>query len=290
MQVLEHHSNDEIEYPESDGKPMAETGPHADAMINLIETLRRFTEPAEDVYVGGNMMMYYEEGNLKKCLSPDVFVLCDTHTEPRNIYKMWEEGRAPHVVIEVTSKSTRSEDEVKKADLYLQLGVDEYFQYDPTADYIKNHLKARRNKNGRWVPILNYVGATMEEGGSTMKIAFESKILGVAFCINDEKELRLWSTEEYCLLHTGKENAERVIEQRHRILRAERELSYAQDETERQRADKLKERRLKNRQCQLKERERAEKEAALLLAKKEKERADAAMREIEKLKALLGKR
>ncbi len=53
----------EIEYPSSDGKPMAETPIHRKMMTDLIERLDAYFEEEPDVYVEGNMMMYYVEGN-----------------------------------------------------------------------------------------------------------------------------------------------------------------------------------------------------------------------------------
>ena len=51
-----------IYYPESDGKPMAETERHRDGMIGAIQTLSRHYIDASDVCVSGNLMMYHEEG------------------------------------------------------------------------------------------------------------------------------------------------------------------------------------------------------------------------------------
>ena len=47
-----------IEYPTSDGRPMAETERHIDVLINSITTLRYRYRHDANVYVGGNMLMY----------------------------------------------------------------------------------------------------------------------------------------------------------------------------------------------------------------------------------------
>ena len=140
----------EVYYPESDGKPMAETPIHRDEMMRLIQTLQDAFAARVDVYVSGNMMCYYEEGNPRLSVSPDVFVTTGTPKAPeRRVYKMWEEG-PPTVVIEVTSRSTRREDLVKKRGLYARLGVREYFLYDPLAEYLRPPLQGLRLEGGEY--------------------------------------------------------------------------------------------------------------------------------------------
>src|SRR5438874_3484377 len=123
----------EIEYPSSDGEPMAETPLHRDVMFDLIAMLKAHFAAEPDVYVSGNMMMYYVEGNADKWVSPDVFVTRDIPKLPeREIYQVWREGKGPDVVIEVTSRSTARVDQRRKFDLYRDvLKVREYILFDP---------------------------------------------------------------------------------------------------------------------------------------------------------------
>ena len=121
-----------IVYPESDGKPMAETEYHRDIMIDFIQMLKHYFRDANDVHVSGNLLMYYEEGNPRKSVSPDVFVAFGVSKKRRRTYKMWEEGHAPNFVLEVASPSTYRHDLTGKKDLYASvLGVREYYIYDP---------------------------------------------------------------------------------------------------------------------------------------------------------------
>src|SRR5277367_603781 len=94
----------EIDYPTSDGKPMAETDLHRKLMIEVIELLDGFFANRSDVYVSGNMLVFYEEGNPRKHRAPDVFVVWGVPKHERENFKIWEEGKAPGVVIEITSK------------------------------------------------------------------------------------------------------------------------------------------------------------------------------------------
>jgi Uma2 family endonuclease len=145
----------EIEYPSSDGKPMAETDAHRDLMTHfLIEPLRELYRQQSDVYVSGNLLLYYEEGNPKAAVAPDVFVVFGVPKQARRIYKLWEEGKAPHVVFELTSRKTRREDLSDKRLLYEELGVREYFLFDPLREYLKPPLQGFRLDGDYFVPLL----------------------------------------------------------------------------------------------------------------------------------------
>src|SRR5262249_19349312 len=128
----------EIEYPSGDGKPMAETQIHLKDMIDTILVLEDHFAGQPNVFVGGNLLLYYEEGNRRKHVAPDVFVALDVPKEPlRENYLVWKEGKAPDFVVEITSKSTRKEDQEKKLVVYRDiLRVTEYFLFDPTEDYL----------------------------------------------------------------------------------------------------------------------------------------------------------
>ncbi len=140
-------------YPESDGKPMAETGIHVQVMIDTLTTLQDFTRDQPDVYAAANMFMYYEEGNPKACVAPDVFVVLDVPKHLRRTYKLWEERQPPSLVIEITSLSTRRQDQRNKRALYAQLGVAEYFLFDPLDEYLHPPLQGYRLVGTEYVRI-----------------------------------------------------------------------------------------------------------------------------------------
>jgi Uma2 family endonuclease len=133
-----------IEYPESDGQLMAETSFHMDTIIYLLTALRDLFRRAADVFVGGNMMMYYVEGEPRQSIAPDVFVAKGVPNHPRRVYKIWEEGHAPSVIFEITSRSTRLDDLGIKRGLYAALGVQEYFLFDPLQEYLTPPLQGYR--------------------------------------------------------------------------------------------------------------------------------------------------
>jgi Uma2 family endonuclease len=132
-----------IDYPESDGKPMGETDEHREVMILQLELLQEHFQ-GQRVYVSGNLLVYYQQGNPKRYLVPDVFVVKGIEPKKRRVYKIWLEGKAPDVVIEVTSRKTKRQDTVVKPKRYARLGVKEYFLYDPTSEYLDPPLQGYR--------------------------------------------------------------------------------------------------------------------------------------------------
>ena len=139
-----------IHYPERDGKPMAETDVHIDVLIYLREALRDYFRNEPQVYVAGNMLLYYEEGNPSACVAPDVFVVQGVAKGERRTYKVWEEGQPPTVVFEITSRGSRLEDLGTKRALYAMLGVQEYFLYDPLGEYLRPPLQGYRLQQGEY--------------------------------------------------------------------------------------------------------------------------------------------
>ena len=141
-----------VEYPSYDGRPMAENDWQLHAIIDAVSVLDRYFEDREDVYVSGDLLIYYEEGNPKARAAPDVFVVFGVPKRKRPTYLLWQEGEVPAFVLEVASRGTWREDEGRKAKLYERLGVREYWQYDPTGEYLGVHLKGRRLVEGRYEP------------------------------------------------------------------------------------------------------------------------------------------
>jgi Uma2 family endonuclease len=140
----------DIYYPESDGQPMAETDLHRDEMFDLIQALKRRYRDTADVYVTSNLFLYYAQGDPRAVVAPDIFLVKGVAKEQRRTCKLWEEGRVPSLVIELTSDSTRDEDLSKKKLCYERLGVEEYFVHDPYQDYLDPALQGFRLVNGRY--------------------------------------------------------------------------------------------------------------------------------------------
>jgi Uma2 family endonuclease len=215
----------EINYPTTDGKPMAETDLHRDDMVDTIYTLQDYFADRPRVYVSGNLLLFYEEGNRRKHVAPDVLVALNVpKLPPREYYLVWEEAKAPDFIVEITSKSTRREDQTKKRVIYRDvLKVPEYVLFDPTGDYLDPPLQGFRRVEGDYVPIELVAGR------------LPSQVLGLHL-ERDGERLRLFDPATGMRLPTpfeAREAAERQAEEDRR--RAEEERRRAEEE--RRRAD-----------------------------------------------------
>jgi Uma2 family endonuclease len=129
---------------------MGETDVHIDALIYLREALKDHFRNAPQVYVAGNMLLYYEEGNPAACVAPDVFVVHGVAKRERRIYRLWEEGQPPAVVVEITARGSRLEDLGTQRAGYAMLGVREYFLYDPLGEYLRPPLQGYLLQEGEY--------------------------------------------------------------------------------------------------------------------------------------------
>jgi Uma2 family endonuclease len=227
-------------YPTSDGKPMAETDWHRDLMLVLIETLKVWYAEQPRTYVSGNLLLFYEKGNRRKHKSPDVFVVKGVAKHDRPNYLLWQEGKGPDVVIELTSASTRREDEEEKYQFYQDvLRVKEYFLFDPLGDYLKPPMKGYRLRGGQYHPIRFVAGR------------LPSQVLGLHLERNGQ-ELRLYDPATERWLPTPRERAEIAEERSQQEAEARRQAEErSQQEAEARR--------------QAEERSQREAEARLLL-------------------------
>ena len=150
-----------IYYPSGDGEPVAETFDHLYVILITIEVLRQYLQEVQ-ACVLGNQFLYYEEGNSTKRCAPDVMVIFGVQPGSRDNYKIWEEGKVPKVVFEMTSKGTKDKDDINKKSLYAQIGIEEYWQFDPKGEWISEQLRGFRLVGGEYVSIVNSISTALE--------------------------------------------------------------------------------------------------------------------------------
>ena len=209
------------DYPESDGRPMSETPVHRRATIDATQPLDGFFEKRSDVYVGSDMFVYYRDGDLRCSVVPDVWVAFGVAKLPeRRTWLIWIEGKGPDFVLEITSKSTRREDEGRKKRLYAQLGVREYWQFDPTGDYLDPILKGRElGPDGK------YRDLVLKERDGVLR---HPSLLGLDLCVEDGRlfyfdpvrNVRLLTNDE---LDAARQHAEQAAQ----TMQAERDQHLA---------------------------------------------------------------
>ena len=191
------------EYPSSDGEPVAETYDHFYAIAILLEMLRQYLT-GRQATVLGNQFLYYAQGLPRMRVAPDVMVIFDVAPGGRDNYKIWEEGQVPAVVFEITSKGTQSVDIGFKRDLYAQMGVQEYWLFDPKNEWVEGQLQGYRLNGEEYLLILNG----------------QSLVLGLQLSIEDKK-IALHRLDNGEKLPFPSELAEQVSQERQAKLDAE---------------------------------------------------------------------
>jgi Uma2 family endonuclease len=187
MTIAKPHTRPEIDYPETDGKPMAESDFQRPYVAYSTEVLAIHFHGRPDVYVSGNLLIYYEEGNSKTSISPDTFVVMGRPNRKRTSYFTWKENnKYPDFVLEITSKSTRKDDQTTKRDLYQTWGVQEYFQYDPTQDYLTPALQGLQLVNGIYQPL-----AQIHTSSGLLNLP--SRVLDLNLQLESSGELRFYT-------------------------------------------------------------------------------------------------
>jgi Uma2 family endonuclease len=169
---------------------MAETEIHYDVMTELIAALRRRYRDVPDVWVGGNLFLCYEEGNPRAAVAPDVVMAKGIGKYRRDNYLLWQE-RPPSLVVEVTSRSTRSEDTNKKKGIYERIGVEEYILFDPRAEYLKPPLQGYRLVEGRYRPILPGPDGSISSLTTGLRLLSEGDQLRLVDAATGEPLLRM---------------------------------------------------------------------------------------------------
>lgn len=129
----------EVFYPSEDDEPLAETHDHLLAIINTFTVLTQYLA-GQQAIVLSNQFLYYVEGLSSARVAPDIMVIFDVEPGMRNNYKIWKEEQVPNVIIEMTSQGNKDNDHFFKKSLYEQLGIAEYWLFDPKKEWVPDQL------------------------------------------------------------------------------------------------------------------------------------------------------
>jgi Uma2 family endonuclease len=122
----------EIEYPDSDGEPMAENTWQFTWIVVIKEGLEALYRNNAAVFVAGDLLWYPVEGRPDIRMAPDAMVAFGRPKGRRGSYKQWMEGNIPpQVVFEVLSPGNTVPEMKRKFTFYEHYGVQEYYIYDP---------------------------------------------------------------------------------------------------------------------------------------------------------------
>ena len=213
----------EEEYPDTDGRPMADNTWQATTMHYAGEALAiHFRGRA---FVATDLLVYYREGDPGATVAPDVMVVLGVDDSHRPSYKLWEEGgRVPDFVLEVVSNTTQEKDAGTKRRTYARLGVQEYFRYAPLSRWMAgmggHRLVGEELREGRWkaLPRLGQERIRSEVLGLELRLKVQQS--GGSF-----RELRFFNPITGQDLRTLEESERARREERQGRIRAERELA-----------------------------------------------------------------
>ena len=204
-----------IDYPSSDGKPMTESEAQFLPLTYAALALRDHFGQRDDVYVGANMFLYYEKSNPRAVVAPDVFVVVGAPKRVRDSYLLWNEPKGPDFVLEITSRSTRREDQGRKKRIYASLGVGEYFLFDPTGDYLRPRLQGFGLRQGRYERLATARLPHGEPSLSSEAVGLHLVVRGEALRLYDpDKGHDLLSYSESVKAHAREETARKAAEDR----------------------------------------------------------------------------
>jgi Uma2 family endonuclease len=230
--AIHANANPAIEYPDSDGEPMADNTLQFKWIVLIKENLEAIFLKDPNVFVAGDLLWYPVEGNPKIRMAPDALVPFGRPKGRRGSYKHWEEGHvAPQVVFETLSPGNRPAEMAQKFIFYERYGVEEYYIYDPDSGDFEGWIR----KDGRFVKVKNVFGFVSPRLG----IRFEPgpgpdnlKIYG--------PDGRLFETQYEVI---GQRNAaeKRAASEHRRAEAARKRADKAREraESERQRANRL---------------------------------------------------
>jgi Uma2 family endonuclease len=131
-----------LDYPESDGQPMADNTKQFEWIVILKGGLDAVFRDDPNVFIAGDLLWYPVEGHPEIRQAPDVLAALGRPKGHRRSYLQWEEGNvAPQVVFEVLSPGNRPGEMVRKFKFYDRYRVEEYYVYDPDTEVLDGWLR-----------------------------------------------------------------------------------------------------------------------------------------------------
>jgi Uma2 family endonuclease len=128
----------DVQYPESDGQPMADNTKQFRWIVVIEQNLEWLFKDNADVFVAGDLLWYPVEGNNSLSTAPDAMVVFGRPKGDRGSYLQWREDNIPpQVVFEILSPSNTQREMNRKLLFYNNYGVEEYYLYDPDHNQLK---------------------------------------------------------------------------------------------------------------------------------------------------------
>lgn len=219
-------------YPVVDPASLPSLQPMPDAMqqeshyIDAVTTLRAHFSNDQGALVSGNTIVCYDPDNLNRRVLPDCYITF--HVDPKAIrdqngFLLWQVGKPPDFVLEIGSESTAVRDMTSKRDLYAEIGVPEYWRFDPTGgEYYGKPLIGGRLMNGEYRPF----ALSVNSDGLTFGY---SPMLDLNLCLREDRLV---------FQEAGTGRYLTNLETTQDILKAER-ATHAEERAARQQAERI---------------------------------------------------
>ncbi len=213
--ILQEIAEEDIQFPLGDlwsDEPPLESDLHREQIELLIRLLKWWWRSRTDFYVTGNLTIYYSlnQRESKYFRGPDFFVVLGTEKKDRKSWGVWQEdGKYPHVIVELLSDLTASVDRGLKKQIYQDtFRTFDYFWFDPANLEFKGfHLVEGQ-----------YQDITPNDRGWLWSQQLEL-FLGI-----HERKLRFFTAEGELVPLPEEEMQQRAEQERQRAEQAEQEL------------------------------------------------------------------
>lgn len=222
---IKHCSEDDFK-----NLPMAESTEHLDSILYVLNALKYIFANREDVFVAGDLPVYYDKNNPSYCVVPDIMVVKGVPDKKRRSYKVWNEnGIFPNFIMEITSKYTQIKDRESAKAIYESIfKTNEYFIFDPESCELKGyHLIGD-----------NYETIPLNESNRLV-----SSELGIEFLVIED-ELRCFYNGEllppYRKMRTILKRRDEALKQKDEALKQRDEALKQKDEVLKQKDEVLK--------------------------------------------------
>ena len=142
--------DDNLLYPDSDGKPLADNTTQLRLIFTIKSGLDALFKERADVFIAADLFWYPVKLTRQQVLeqedpqrqAPDVMVVLGRPRGDRGSYKQWEEDNIPpQVAFEILSPGNKKKEMQIKFDFYQQHGIEEYYLYDPKKNRLQGWLR-----------------------------------------------------------------------------------------------------------------------------------------------------
>ncbi|AFY32301.1 Uma2 family endonuclease [Calothrix sp. PCC 7507] len=223
---------DSIIFPPGDiysDEPPLESDLHREQIELLIRLIKWWWRDRNNFYATGNLTVYFSPNQKKseEFRGPDFFVVLDAEKKDRKSWVVWQEdGKYPHLIIEMLSDSTATVDKGLKKQIYQNtFRTPDYFWFDPVSLELQGfHL----------------VDGQYQELVFTSEGWLWSQQLGLYLGVNVGK-LRFFTPDGQIVMLPEEESNQQLQQVNQQLQQANQQLQQAnqQIEQERQRAEIL---------------------------------------------------